>query len=107
MLTIHTATVNLTDLQALTEVAEAFMSEAGDYTINRYAGPAQVVRAVANAKTAIRNVEGHHASKEPALSSFQVWQSGRRAQEHPAGTSETVDTPPTDRLQPETRTTKV
>ena len=90
MSTFPTVTVPLTDLLALTEVAEAFMSEAGEYAVSRYADPSQVVQAVANAKTAIRNVERHSGPTEPTLTPFQAWRSGRRAHESTPGTVTTV-----------------
>lgn len=81
MSTVPTVTVTLTDLQALTDVTEGFMSEAGEYAVSRYADPVEVEEAVANAKTTIRNAMQRFGPIKPELSPFQAWQRERRLPE--------------------------
>ena len=76
-----TVTLTLTDLQALTDVAEGIMSEAGDHGVSSYADPYQVETAVINAKRAIQRVERRLGLTKPELSPFQLWQLGRQAKE--------------------------
>ena len=50
-------TISAADLQILLDIAEGYTSENGFDFVGRYAMPAEVKRAIANAMTAIRRAQ--------------------------------------------------
>ena len=55
--------ISVTDLRALLDVTEGYASEHGLESVTRYAVPAEVSRAVANAKAAISRSDRRASEK--------------------------------------------